>query len=122
MEQISASAQYDDFVGQAAADVSDGIASISSYLKGKELINDGEFVIAINFYSGSNGFLSISAVVAPLDGYDSVPAWLADNADPLPARKVTLDVSLDEFFDLFKRFNVVIAPKGLDIIGRSIRA
>ncbi|MCW3479745.1 hypothetical protein OL229_09240 [Neisseriaceae bacterium JH1-16] len=118
MEYISAGVQYDDFVGQVAADCHDSLASFSAYMKGRGLIEDGEFVIAINFYSGDNGFLSTSVLVAPLQGYDSVPAWLAANPDPLPVRKVSLDVSLDQFFDLFKRFEVVMAPKGLAVLGR----
>ncbi len=118
MEQISTNTQYGDFVGQAAADTHD---SINAYLKSKALIDDSEFVIAIEIYSGQDGSPSISAVVAPVAKYDLVPSWLAENEDPLPARKVQLNVSMDQFFKLFDRFSVVIAPKGLDVIGRYVR-
>lgn len=119
METIQASTQYDDFTGGAAADVSDTIGSIGSYLKGKSLMKDDEHPIAINFYSGVNGQFSVEIIVAPLSGYDNVSAWLTSTPDPLPVRKVGLQVSLSDFFDLFKRFNIVIAPKGLDVIGRA---
>ena len=121
MQEICAKTQYQDLVGNVVADCSDHIASISHYMEERRLIGQEEFVIAIDLYVNQGGSPIVNAIVAPVEGYDSVPAWLAANADPLPARKVSMELSIEEFFSLFKRFNVVMAPKGLNVLGRRIQ-
>lgn len=121
MQEIRASAQFHDYTGDAVADQNDNIASISSYLNDRGLIGREEDVIAIDFYAGTEDRFMVNAIVVAAKGKDDISAWLNDKADPLPARKVSMDVSIEEFFSLFKRFNIVIAPKGLDVLGRHIQ-
>ncbi|KWT67836.1 phage-related hypothetical protein [Comamonas testosteroni] len=46
------------------------------------------------------------------DGHDDIKAKIATGA-PLPVRKVRLEMHLNEFFGLFKRFNICISNHGM---------
>jgi hypothetical protein len=39
--------------------------------------------------------------------------------DPIPAKKVELEVTVEQFLKLFRRFNVVLTSRGLDLEGRT---
>lgn len=56
--------------------------------------------------------VSVTALVAKLDGFDSVKEAIR-GGQPLNVRKIELEMQLDEFFGFFNRFAISISPDGL---------
>jgi hypothetical protein len=53
-------------------------------------------------------------------GYDDVPRLLAaSQGGPIPVKRVEVELTLEAFMGLFKRFSVVLTKKGLDLDGRT---
>jgi hypothetical protein len=115
-ETFHAGVQYNDFTGSAAADEAD-MKPISSYLEQKGLIREKEFLVGLELSSGVNR-LSLTALVAPLSGYDNLQAAL-ESGQPLDVREIQLDLDLNEFLGFFKSFNITLSRKG-SIEGRDI--
>lgn len=121
METLKASVQYGDFEGTAAADEGSD-KSLHQFLEEKGLISGGEFLVGIRAYVGENfgGKAQrpwIRALIANGEGYDNVAAQI-DKADPLELTEREIDISIEEFVGLFKRFSVVLTKRGLDLTGR----
>lgn len=122
MASFTASVQYDDFKGTAAADNADH-RSVQEFLRDKGLMTAAEFVVAISLWIGENqgsrmASVYVAAYVYERAGtFDTVKAAIAAQ-DPVEVRKIVLEVSLEEFIVLFKRFSVMLTPKGLGIDGR----
>ncbi|CUA99415.1 hypothetical protein [Comamonas thiooxydans] len=116
-DTFRAGTQYGDFKGSASADRHD-TADISSYLKARGLIQEGELALAIELYSGEvhartqdeNVFVTV--LLATGEGHDNIQAAI-DSGEPLKVRKVRLEMHLNEFFGLFKRFNICISNHGM---------
>lgn len=122
MTHFKASVQYGDWEGTSAADNSD-TAHIHKYLGDAGLIKDGEFLVAAELYVGENhggnlGRISIRAFLFAGTGYDTVKDALEATADPIPVRVVDIEIGLNEFFGLFKRFSVSLTHRGLNLEGR----
>ncbi len=101
-ENFTASVQYDDFTGTVAADNADQ-GSLSSWLRDEELTEENEFLIGVEMYSGDS-FLE-----------DENSAWvglLLQNSDDNTIRKIRVDMSLEDFFSFFKRFEIKISRDG----------
>jgi len=122
MASFTASVQYDDFKGTAAADNADH-TSLQEYLRNKALITAAEFVVGISLRIGENqgsrmaGVYVAAYVYDGANAFDTVKAQIAAQ-DPVEVRKIVLEISLEEFIVLFKRFAVILTPKGLGIDGR----
>lgn len=119
---FTAGVQYDDWRGSAAADGADK-ADIHAYLEEKKLINPGELVVGIELWVGEPDYrtgephVGARAFVVKADKFETAQAAVA--ADPFDVRKIELKAEkLSDFFRLFKRFNVKIMKKGLDLDGR----
>lgn len=116
-ENFHASVQYGDFKGTAAADRRDH-GSISKYLESQGLINEGEFLVGIEAYSSELmdraqvTDVSVTALVTKYEGYDDVQAAV-DSGNPLKVRKIRFDMTLVDFFSLFKRFQISISNHGM---------
>lgn len=116
-ENFHASVQYGDFKGTAAADRRDQ-NSISQYLEKEGLINQGEFLVGIEAYASELSGkpqvtdISVTALVTKYEGYDDVQAAV-DSGNPLKVRKIQFDLSLVDFFSLFKRFQISISSHGM---------
>jgi hypothetical protein len=121
MERFSARVQYDDWRGQAAADNSSG-AGIRDLLRQRKLIHDGQFVVGLDFSALERAFVHVTAILIDAENYEAAAQALAAAGDPIKVRKVTVDLSVNEFFTLFKRFHITLSPKGLDIVGCDISA
>lgn len=122
MNTIKASVQYGDWEGTAAADESDGVKMRDLLEKSLPLKGD-EFVVSIELFVGEShrGKVAkpyISALVFHKADFDTAAAALKTTPDPLRLRKVRVDISLDEFLGLFKRFAVTLSRRGLVLIGR----
>jgi hypothetical protein len=117
-----ASVQYGDWEGGSAADGADK-NDIGDLMRQRGLLRDGEFIVGVRAFFGENhgGKVRgphVEALVVSGGDYDSVKTMLAATPDPLPLRKVEVDMTPEEFFGLFKRFDLTISRRGLDLLGR----
>jgi hypothetical protein len=118
MTRFSAHVQYDDWKGSAAADDADGRA-IRKYLRDNGLLGDGEFVVGFELYSGESHF-AVRAFIIEAGNYEGAVKEVTQS-EPLQTKVRELPLSRDQFFDLFKRFNIVLTQKGLDLEGKDYR-
>ncbi len=97
---MKAKVQYNDFIGTAAADISDWI-NLEQYLKQKGIDTEQYEPIGVEFYNGV--------------GYFNASIICKDNRseNPNKAVEISFENGLDkeEFFNLFKRFNVIVTKK-----------
>jgi hypothetical protein len=113
-KRMAASAQHCDWEGTVAADDADG-AAIRGYLRERSLISDKELIVGMKLLvgDGETDAPLIQVLVIDAVGYDSVAEILRAN-DTIILRKISLDLSLLQFFGLFKRFAVAFAVPGLE--------
>lgn len=101
---MEASVQYNDFTGTAAADISDYyLNSMNEYLKRRYPSFDWEryYCVGCEFYASYGQYPSVFFICQ--DANDS-------NHHLLRPEK---DFSLEEFFELFKRFSIVIGRNNI---------
>lgn len=116
-ESFCASVQYDDMKGTAASDRNDN-RSMEKYLKQQGLIQDGEFLIGIEMWSGEvhgetqDKPVYVTALVTTAETFENAKADV-QSGKPLHVRKIKFDMKLNEFFGLFKRFAIAISSDGL---------
>ena len=125
MGTFRAGVQYNDWIGTAAADNAADL-DLTKLLTDRGLAEEGEFVVAAEIWVGENhGGPSqpprVNVFLATAQGYDNVKQKLKYEEDPLDLRKVGFDLTFEEFFGLFKRFNVVISRRGLALDERTYR-
>lgn len=121
MLTLKASVQYDDWNGTVAADDADQ-RSFFHLLKEKKAMRDDEYPIAIDLYIAENhgGKVQqpiISALLMKSKGFDEAKSEIA-KAGKLKLRRVDVEISLNDYMGLFKRFNVVLTRKGLGLQDR----
>lgn len=122
MESFKASTQYGDWTGSVSADNHDRVG-MRDFLKEKGLIKDGEFPISASIWIGENhgerlGRISIQAYIFQGEGHDTIKDAIGKMREPIPVKIIDLDISLEEFFVLFKRFNLFLNARGLGHEGR----
>lgn len=116
-EKFYASVQYDDLKGTAAADRHDHY-TMEKYLEEKGLIQADEMLVGISMWSGEvhkrtqDETVFVSASVTKAAGYENMKATV-DSGSPLQVRRIRFDMHLNEFFGLFKRFEICISSGGL---------
>ncbi|MBP6750252.1 MAG: hypothetical protein KA144_11480 [Xanthomonadaceae bacterium] len=116
MEVFEASVKYNDLKGSAAADDAD-MTDAAEWLKQNGYITD-EYVVGISMWAGENHGahqdpVSVKFLVSSLDGYSSIPEKLESSSVPLSIRVVRVDMSLVDFFALFKRLEITLSNGGL---------
>lgn len=117
MQTFSASAQYDDLKGSVAADEAD-LVGVSKWLKDNGYITD-EVVVGVSLYVGESAgkwegqnfkqyresFVSVKFLVAP-PGTDT-------SIEPVAVSQLNdIDMSIVDFFALFKRFSITLSSNG----------
>jgi len=116
-EVFSASVQYNDWKGTAAADDADNL-SVQAFFRANGLPIDAHIVAVRAYYlSAAPGKISVRGVYADGRGFDSVQAQI-ESADTLRFKEIELELTFADFFKMFKRFNVVLPQKGLGLEGR----
>jgi len=116
-ENFHASVQYNDMTGTAAADRHDN-RSMERYLAQQGLIQDGEFLIGVEMWSGEvhgetqDKPVYVTALVTNAETFEIAKAEI-QSGKPLHVRKIKFDMKLNEFFGLFKRFAIAISSDGL---------
>ncbi len=121
--KFRAHVQYNDWTGTASADNADA-KDFYELLEKKGLMDrDKDFLIGLTLWIGENhgGDVKppyISAVFVSGNLYDEIEPKLQAAADPIQTRKVDVELTLNEFVGLFKRFAVVLTARGLDLTDR----
>ena len=100
---MKAEVQYNDFIGTAAADISDH-THLENFISSRGIDTERYQAIGASFYAGYSDYFSVSILCID-----------KDNSTELKKHIVKIgfekDISKDEFFVLFKIFNVVITQK-----------
>ncbi|MGC9292697.1 MAG: hypothetical protein ACP5EP_08215 [Acidobacteriaceae bacterium] len=118
METFKASVQYGDWEGTAAADGAHP-TSVEEYLGNKGLINPNEFLVAASLYVQEKSTYVRVFVFEHGKEFESVKDTLIATSGPILVREVEIELTLEEFVDLFKRFSVVLTWSGLQLEGRN---
>ncbi len=100
---MKADVQYNDFIGTSAADISDH-TDLNKFLALRGVDTDQYDSIGASFYAGYSDFFSASIIC--IDKQKST-----DEKPYLVSFSFEDEFDKEEFFDLFKRFNVVISTK-----------
>lgn len=121
MPNLIASVQYDDWEGTVAADDADN-RSFFTLLKESGAMREDEYPVSIQLYIGENhaGKVErpmISALLLPLKGADAAKAHI-QNGQTLKLRRVEIEISLNDFMGLFKRFHIVLTRNGMALENR----
>jgi hypothetical protein len=113
--RFRAEVQYQDWEGTAAADEHQG-HGLQEFLAGKQLMVDQETLVATSL-GFIEGYVYVHAFVVNRGDFESAKA-LIEHAEPIPVRRIDLDMSMQEFFWHFKRFDVVLTWNSLHLTGR----
>ena len=107
---FKASAQYNDYIGTAAADCHNSRADLAEKLQQEGLKTESESLIGFSIYLGE-----VYSEKICLTAYlHSTNTPLEDIADPVPLKEVEIELSVEEFQGIFKRFNVYLSNKRHD--------
>lgn len=100
---MKASTQYNDFIGTSAADISDH-SNLSEFLNSRGVDTERYEPIGANFYHGYADFFSGSIIC--IDRQNST-----DTKPYIVQLHFEAEFTHEEFFNLFKRFNVMVTKK-----------
>lgn len=100
---MKADVQYNDFIGTSAADISDH-TDLNKFLAAKGVDTVRYDSIGASFYAGYSDYFSASIICIDKQKSTGEKPYLV-------AISFEDELDKDEFFDLFKRFNVVISTK-----------
>lgn len=100
---MKADVQYNDYIGTSAADISDH-TDLNKFLASRGVDTDRYDSIGASFYAGYSDFFSASIIC--LDKHKST-----SEKSYIVSISFEDELNKDEFFDLFKRFNVVVSTK-----------
>ncbi len=100
---MKASTQYNDFIGTSSADISDH-TDLTKFLASRGVDIKRYDPIGASFYHGYSDFFSASIIC--IDKQKST-----DSKPHITTIHFEDEFNHNEFFDLFKRFNVIITKK-----------
>mgnify|MGYP000741847671 CR=1 FL=1 len=100
---MKARVSYEDFIGTSSADISDH-SDLKQFLVTRGVDVERYVAIGASFYAGYSDFFSASIIC--IDNEQST-----ENKKYIVKIGFEEDFDKDEFFDLFKRFNVVVTRK-----------
>jgi hypothetical protein len=115
VQRFKASTQYGDWEGTAAADGHTDW-SVEEYLTDKGLMKPNESVISVSL-SVLEGSVYLQAFLFHGKDSDSIVQALTNISGPIPVRVVPLEMTLEEFARLFKRFSINLTCGSLQIDG-----
>ncbi|MGN7825990.1 hypothetical protein ACTJJ8_04525 [Agrobacterium radiobacter] len=117
MQDFKASTQYGDWQGTAQADDGSQVY-FQNFLREKGVIDENSYAVGIRFFNGETFDKPwIKAVVADGAGYDDVNAQITSTGT-LRFKEVDINLTLQEFFELFKRFSIILTSRDLGLAER----
>ncbi|OJA25436.1 hypothetical protein [Burkholderia ubonensis] len=122
METFKATTQYGDWTGTASADRSDA-TTLSDLLLQRGLRTEEEFLVGAKLWVGENhnnklAHVFVHAYLFDGTGFDDVSAAIAEAGDALKLKRVSVELTLEEYICLFKRFAVALSDPHFDLEGR----
>lgn len=122
--KFKASVQYGDWKGSAAADNAD-MNAIQKKLSESGILKPSEFLVGFEAYAGETRgdqgpYFSCRAFIIDGTKFETAKAAV-DAQNPIPVKARDMKLSLLEFFALFKRFDIVLTHRGLEIEGREYK-
>jgi hypothetical protein len=132
MAYFKASTQYGDWRGTASADdIDPSSVSVRRYIREKNVGKPTEFLIAVEFFLGETHHSNdlpkpfihayfLDGVAKYEEAQKKIEEYQARN-EPIPVRQVDIDISLEEFFGMFKRFAVTLTWQDLPIADEEYR-
>ena len=117
---LYASAQYNDLTGNVAVDQEN---LFSVYLEKSGLKTSDEFMVGLSFNKGPSlpteeAKLCGTAYVVKSKNFEEAQELML--AGSLKVRKVEFDLTATEMLKHFKRFSMMLIPKGFDLLGKDI--
>lgn len=110
MGTLRAGVQYNDWTGTAAADRHDDRSLFTILVEQGKLDPNTESLVGVRLWDGENH------LPPPQEPYIyALVADAATAANPKEIREVQLEMSILDFFMLFKRIEIVLADRGLEI-------
>ena len=100
---MKANTQYNDFIGTAAADISDH-TNLREFLASRGIDTERYEPIGASFYHGYTDFFNASIVCIDKEQSTDENPYIVDIS-------FEDEFTHEEFFNLFKRFDVVITKK-----------
>lgn len=117
-EIFKASVQYNDLTGSSAADRAD-MSDASIWLQAKGLINSDELLVGYEIYvspliseAAGNVTITTAFLLAASGGVGSFTESMR-GGNSISLRKVTQELSPEEFFSFFKRFTLTLSSGGV---------
>ncbi|MGD0110183.1 MAG: hypothetical protein ABSC06_40150 [Rhodopila sp.] len=123
---LKASVQYNDWRGTCAADDADNRA-LRSFLQEKGLSKGTDFLVGIDLWIGENHHGRVqeptvtALVIEGLEDHADVSEFIKQK-NPIPMKRIDIEITLNEFMGLFKRFKVVLSPPSLGLEDREYTA
>ena len=110
MDKFTSATQYGDIKGNITMDQQHA-KGLHELAKANGVNLNVDFPIAFDLYVGENGFVDLSIYTVKVDdnNYETAKE-LVDSSDPIPVKKVDINISVDDFFKHFKRINITASP------------
>jgi len=121
---FQAGTQYGDWKGTAAADEPGADNAFDELFKATgEVEPDKEIIIGFEFYNIEGtiylaGYFHRKPAENKSGWYPTLNEEFQSQTGPIKVKKVRVEITLEQFFRYFKRFNVVLVNNALDITGR----
>ena len=99
-----------DYRGTASADRADGnfFEALEKFITKEE----GECIVGFSLFLGEDYSDSPRNPQVHIYLYDGDLSLLNSENDPVPLRDEQIDITLEDFFNLFKRFHVLVSTSG----------
>lgn len=123
-EVFRAGTQYGDWKGTASADEYGAHNEFDELFEATGKVDpENEILIGFEFsnYEGSiflAGYFHRRPAENALGWYPTLNNEFQRQTGPIKVKKVRVEITLEQFFKCFKRFNVMLADNALDITGR----
>lgn len=118
MGEFKASTHYGDWKGTAAAD--DQRSGLRDWLSEKGLVQPTEFLIAASLHivEFQQAAYIHAYTLQNTENFEAARESLSTTEGPIPVRQRKVDLTTEEFLDLFKQFSVVLTWHDLSLKGR----
>lgn len=116
---LSAGVHYNDWKGTFAADNED-LGGVEKWLREQAILKENEALVAVIIHGlhTGNGAAALKALITDGAGFDDVKAKIASE-DRLSLTERKVEIPIQDFFRLFKQFQIVFSRKGLELDGRN---
>jgi len=117
--KILATTHYGDYKGNVAVDKADLKNPLRDFAKDNGIDIKKYFLLsAIYNYQKHVSYVEIIATTVASD-YDSIREYILNHEKPLPVKRFTIDISLENYLKYMKRFSFML-PSHSDFIGQEI--